>query len=225
MLTESERKSIRSDIYVSDQYAEDIDFSDGKISFFMKYARNKRVLDIGCVDHHQKNFFSKYSLHRALKVVAKSVVGLDYYEEGIKAFKELGNDVILADAQHYDLNKKFDVISAGDILEHLENFQGFFESNIKHLADGGVIVLSTPNVFCWKYVLYTWAKGSADRVNPEHTCWFCIETLKLLINRYNLEIIETDFVSRRRWEKLIPLPRHVKHTTICVAMRLSDEEN
>ena len=38
---------------------------DSKIKFFCKYAKEKIVLDLGCVQHNPKNYLSRYWMHKA----------------------------------------------------------------------------------------------------------------------------------------------------------------
>ena len=58
---------------------------------------------------------------------------------------------------HLDLNtdfadavgKKFDVITAVDVIEHLENHRAFLRGCAKLLAERGMIFVTSPNVECW----------------------------------------------------------------------------
>ena len=45
------------------------------------------------------------------------------------------------------------MIFAGDLIEHLENHEGFLESCKAHLEPGGEIRISTPNPWHWKFIL------------------------------------------------------------------------
>jgi SAM-dependent methyltransferase len=96
-----------------------------------------------------------------------------------------GLDVRLADAQDFDLDRKFDTVFAGEIIEHLDDFHGFLTSVRRHLTPGGQLVLTTPNVFYIGGFVYRW--GGHGQVHPEHTCWFCEDTLRrvLAINGYS----------------------------------------
>jgi 2-polyprenyl-3-methyl-5-hydroxy-6-metoxy-1,4-benzoquinol methylase len=219
VLNDDDRKSIRKDVYKrSENRLNKVSSSDKKISFFQKYAKNKSVLDLGSIDHNPENRFTEFWLFQALINVADSIIGLDYYEDGVNELKEQGYDIALEDAQNFDLNRIFEVITAGDIIEHLPNPGLMFECVSKHLDEGGIFVLSTPNVFCWKYVFHFWLLGHSNRVNKEHVTWFCPSMLRLLASRYNFECVELEFSSRRRWENWIMLPRQLKHTTISMSL-------
>ena len=213
-LNDEDRSRIRSDIYANSKYRAD---KDGKIIFFTKFCRDVSVLDLGCVDHDPRNEQSELWLHGAISKVASRLIGLDYYEPGVKYLHDLGYNVICADAQSFNLNDKFDVVTAGDLIEHVENPGQMFACAAEHLVDGGKFVISTPNPWCWKYTFYFWVFGKMDKINQEHVAWYCPETLKLLGKRYGFEVQEIQYSSRRFWEKIIPLPYTLRSTTINLA--------
>lgn len=220
VLTDHERKSIRSDLY-STVKNEATDVNDKKIAFFMRQTKHKKVLDLGCVDHSENNCRSKYWLHKAIKISASSLIGLDYYSQGVKKLKDQGYNVVEGDAQSFEFDEKFNIVTAGDLIEHLTDLDGFLTSVIKVLDDGGKLVITTPNPWCWKYALYHLLYGKLVPVNPEHVGWFCLQTLENLGLRYGFTIVEHEYSSRRFYEKLIPLPKHLKHTTLGVVFKKS----
>ena len=59
------------------RYHGDSAFDDHKIAFVVKYCKDKEVLDIGCVQHDPQAYKSRFWLHKAVKAVAKGIVGLD----------------------------------------------------------------------------------------------------------------------------------------------------
>lgn len=215
ILNNKERAAIRRDIYKNSKYVKE----DEKIIFFKKYAEGKKVLDLGSVDHDPENSTSPLWLFGALRKVATELVGLDYYEFGVFELRNKGYNVVVGDAQNFEFNETFDVVTAGDLLEHLENPGLMLDCAIKHLNEDGFIVISTPNPFCWKYMAHWIFKGNMRGINQEHTMWFCVETLRLLVRRKGLQIYDLKYSSRRSWENWIPLPRHIKHTTINVALK------
>lgn len=213
VLTQLERKKIRSEIYTESEN-QLIDYQDEKIKFFIRFTRNRSVLDLGSVDHFEGNWRSKYWLFKALLENSSELTGLDYYEDGVVALQKQGFNIIHGDAQGFDLGKKFDVITAGDLIEHLPNLDGFINSIKSSLKDDGMLVLSTPNPWCWKYMGYHILRKRLDRVNKEHVSWFCIQTLANLFERYGFSLVNYEYCSRRLYERSIPLPAHIKHTTL-----------
>jgi len=192
-------------------FSDEIAFDDHKIRFMVKYCHNKDVLDIGCVQHNPENYKSKYWLHKALLQVSAYLEGIDIYEEGVADLKERGFNIRVADAQCFDLKRTFDVIVAGDIIEHIENFDGFLESCKNHMG-GGKLLISTPNPWYWRNTIKAALKQEVAN-NPEHTCWLCPRTLRQLVNRHGLDINEIVFGSRYARDRFMPLPRGWKHTS------------
>lgn len=195
-----------------DDFSTHIAMNDHKTKFVMAYAHGKSVLDIGCVQHNPENYQSKYWLHKALHSVATDLVGIDLYQDGCAYLQSRGYNIQVADAQAFDLERTFDVIVACDLIEHLENFDGFLESCKRHLEPGGRLLLSTPNPWYWRYFL----KAAFSREvanNSEHTCWLCVRTLRQLARRHGLDIGEVVFGSRYLRDRLMPLPRGWKHTS------------
>ena len=196
-------------------FSGEIAFNDHKIAFAVKYCRNKDVLDIGCVQHNPENYKSKYWLHKALKEVSSSIVGIDLYKSGVDYLNERGFNIIFADAQQFDLGRKFDVIMAGDLIEHLEDFHGFLESCKRHMHSESRLIISTPNPWYWKHTIKAAISKEVGN-NPEHTCWLCPRTLRQLLSRHNLKVGEIVFGSRYLRDKLMPLPSGWKHTSFHV---------
>lgn len=199
-------------------FSDEIVWSDHSIKFYVDHARDRDVLDIGCVMHNPENYKSKYWVHKALKAVAGSLIGIDLYDDGVKYLQKLGYNIVTADAQNFDLGRQFDVIVAGDIMEHLENLSGFLESCKKHLRPNGVILVSTPNPWYWRYFIKAGFLREF-RSNPEHTLWFCPRTLRQLINRHGLDIESLSYGSRYLRDRLMPLPGGWKHTTFHAVIR------
>lgn len=198
-----------------DDFSDDIAFSDHKIGFAVQYCKGKKVLDIGCVQHDPENYKSKYWLHKALREVSASLVGIDLSKTGVDYLRARGFDVIYADAQQFDLGEEYDVIVAGDVVEHLEDFGGFLECCRRHMHAESRLIISTPNPWYWKNMLKALLSEEVSN-NPEHTCWLCVRTLRQLLRRHELEIGEVVFGSRYWRDRLMPLPRGWKHTSFNV---------
>lgn len=215
VLADNERALIRADIYTAIK-DEGVDVHDKKLAFFMRYSRDKSVLDLGCIDHSENNWRSRYWLHKAIRSVAKNLTGLDYYNEGVVKLKAQGFNIVHGDAQSFEFIEKFDVVTAGDLIEHLPNLEGFFKSVKNVLNDGGKLVITTPNPWCWKYFLYHFFKKKLTPVNKEHISWFCLQTLENLALRFDFKMVKYEYSSRRFYERIIPLPSHIKNTTLGV---------
>jgi len=149
-------------------------------------CKNKKVLDLGFVQHDVNMSQQKDWLHNIIISNAKSVLGIDYLEKEVNYFKKLGYNCKVANVENFDLNEKFDCIVAGELIEHLSNIEGFIESCKKHLAEDGKIIVTTPNVFAFGNIITIFQSlfGIKPEVNPEHTCWYDTITLQLIFERF-----------------------------------------
>lgn len=195
-------------------------FSDHKISFVTTRCRGKNVLDLGCVQHNPRAYQSRYWLHKAIRAVSSSVIGMDLYEPGVTYLRDKGFDVIVGDAQKFQLGCQFDVIVVGDLIEHLENLHGFFESCTSHLRTGGKLLISTPNPWYWRHIAKA-AFFARVQDNPEHTLWLCPVTLRQLAARHGLTLVELVYGSRYITDRMLPLPRGIKHTSFHAALEVA----
>ena len=119
-------------------------------------------------------------MHGFIDSVASFTVGIDLDANAVDSIHARGDKSFLhADAGSIDLEDTFDVVHAGELIEHLDDFQSFLAAARRHMKPDGVLILTTPNVFCISNFVYRF--GSAPRVNSEHTCWFCEDTLGQLL--------------------------------------------
>jgi len=169
-------------------------------------------------------------LHRALCIKAKKNIGLDIDLQGVDFLNNNGFNVVHADAQCFQLSETFDVIVAGDLIEHLDNPGGFLESVKTHLTPEGILAISTPNPFWWKTYLHVLIKGNSCP-HPEHTCWYCEQTLIQLLNRHGYCVERIDYGTVYILSTLIqkitkyinnitPLPGRFRHNTIMLVAKL-----
>jgi len=169
-----------------------------KESFIQQKCKNKNVLDLGCIRHDSSFSTNPNWLHNKIKNVADKVIGVDYLEGEVAKLQNLGYNIIYGDVtKPLNLSETFDIIIAGDLIEHLSNFEGFFKNCEKFLKKDGIIILSTPNPFYVGEFLYVALKNTYF-VNPEHTCWIDPLTLSQLVKRFNFIIQELHFV-RKKW--------------------------
>jgi SAM-dependent methyltransferase len=158
------------------------------------YIKDKEVLYVGCVDHKLEKSGSPLWVHSFLRKYSKRVIGFDILKEEIDLLKKKGYNVFYANAEDFELNKKFDVILAGEIIEHLSNPGLFLKQCKKHLKKEGFLILSTPSTFNLyenlKNVLFLRINPP---VNPEHTFYYSPSTIKELIERESFKVEKIDF--------------------------------
>ena len=98
-------------------------------------------------------------------------------------------------AENFHFEGKFDVIFAGEIIEHLSNPGLFLEKANKHLIKGGLLILTTPNAFSLRrlFEMIIFLTNNPG-VNNQHTFWFSPKVISELIKRYKFNIIKIQFV-------------------------------
>ncbi len=156
------------------------------------WIEGKKVLHIGCVQHHHQESSKESWIHRFITENASEAVGLDIVEEDIKELSRQGYKVQIANAEEYNLHTDFDVIFAGELIEHLENIGGFLESCKKHMRADSQLIITTPNCFG---IMYSISRLFGRRfVNPEHVCWFDEQTLEQVLKRHGLKPVEKKYL-------------------------------
>ena len=107
-----------------------------RVEFIKKMCIGKKVLHLGCTnypyteDSIQKNML----LHHELKTVAKTLHGFDFDRAGLDILAKAGEENLhfadLEKLEDVELDETFDVIIAGEMIEHLSN-PGLFLRGIK----------------------------------------------------------------------------------------------
>ena len=110
-------------------------------------VKDKSVLDVGCVAHSASEEASEFWVHGHLVRHAKSVLGIDILPEDVEELQRHGYNMVCADAMSDDLGQKFDVIVAGEVIEHVVNPGQLLTNMRRHLKEDGVLVLTTPHAF------------------------------------------------------------------------------
>jgi SAM-dependent methyltransferase len=152
-----------------------------RIRFLEDRCRERLVLDIGCVAHDVERMKSPNWLHGRLAAVAQRCVGVDVLPEGVAAMQERGHEVVLQDlgsglGSLADI-APFDVIVAGELIEHVEAIDMLFDVASEALAPDGELIITTPNPYAphrvraaqlgivWEnvdHILYAFPSGIAE---------------------------------------------------------------
>ena len=105
--------------------------------------KNDTVLDVGFWGQGLKidspNWAHKFLLGRA-----KDVYGLDMNYDTTKINN--AEHYKKGNAENFNFDFKFDIIFAGDLIEHLSNPGLFLWSCAGNLKDGGRIIITTPKI-------------------------------------------------------------------------------
>ena len=154
----------------------------------LDWVNGPDVLDVGCTGHFV-NIGSPQWLHGRLREKFASVSGIDISEENAAILRAHGFDrIFVQSAETFELSDRFDTIVAGELIEHLANPGLFLRQSRAHLKPGGKVVLTTPNAFSLLYISYALFKYPKTCENLQHTCWFCPQTMKELVERCGFKI-------------------------------------
>ena len=157
---------------------------DSKFGRILELCAGRDVLDCGCVgDVAETVEEARHGSHEQIAKKAKYCLGIDIWKDEVEKRKAMGYNVVHGNVETMSLGRRFDVIVAADLIEHLANPGMFLERAREHLRDDGVLCLVTPNA----HSLNTSVKaflGARVAVNPEHTCWYDPTTLKQLLARH-----------------------------------------
>jgi 2-polyprenyl-3-methyl-5-hydroxy-6-metoxy-1,4-benzoquinol methylase len=163
-----------------------------RAALFKRYVGGpgRRVLDLGCRDG---------ALTRAY-LDGNEVVGFDADREALAAAARLGIETHWADLDQplEAPDAGFDVVVAGELLEHLRDPQALVAEIRRVLRPGGTLVASVPNAYRLKGRL-RFLFGRPPELDPTHLQMFSAADVRTLLS--GLEDPQLHFVAGR----LVPL--------------------
>jgi len=160
--------------------------------FILSVCAGKKVLDLGCADYPMTETRCKNGdlLFAQICDVAEKAVGVDISLEGIQLLRSHGfGNVVLGDIAEIGkcgFKEPFDVIVAGEIIEHVHNIGGFFQGIKTLMKESAILVITVPNAHALKRFLRV--LFGREMVNKDHVCYYSQANIELLCNRYGLRI-------------------------------------
>jgi 2-polyprenyl-3-methyl-5-hydroxy-6-metoxy-1,4-benzoquinol methylase len=173
----------------------------------LRLAENQKVLHLGCVGFADMQTsdrvrLAKESLHYSLSNIAYTT-GVDYSRDAIDFFRSNGvfDNVIYGNAEKLEevnIGTKFDIVIAGDIIEHLSN-PGLMLDGIKRFAQSDTsIIITTPHAFglisFFRYCLGRFVEGK------EHVMSFNVQNISNLLVRHGYKVVSIDTCYQRNAE-------------------------
>jgi len=184
-----------------------------RVAYLIELATGLEVLDVGCTGKKADGRIpdGAASLHHALKPFCKTILGVDNDEDGINSMVRAGFLVICDDITTMDLERTFDLVIAGEVVEHLPN-PGLGLKNLgKHVRKTGRLVVSTCNPFYYRQQSKILRKGLIQ-VHPEHTAWYDPLTMGVLLNSSGFQVIRGVWLSpSTRWNPMVFLTNRRKY--------------
>ena len=149
------------------------------------------VLDVGFLGQGKTPSDPDW-LHRVIKASAKDVYGLDVQTYETTQPEDAGHYFVQS-AESFSLPITFDVIFAGDLIEHLSNPGLFLDASKAHLKQHGRLILTTPNAFNLFNLTEKLTKDEPT-VNSDHTCYFNKKTIKTLLQKCGWTVVAFDTI-------------------------------
>jgi len=155
-----------------------------RLEWLVPLISGKRVIHFGCVDHlpiiedrRKKNLW----LHDILAKHCSELVGIDINEAGISYMHYAGFEAYQADVVHDPapeavLNRRWDYLVAGEVLEHIDDPVAFLTAiREKYGPVTEKIIITVPNAL--SYTNLRFALRNTELINSDHRYWFSPFTL------------------------------------------------
>ncbi len=170
-----------------------------RVDFIKKLCTGKKVLHLGCANYPytQDSIDNEMLLHFDLEKIAGELYGFDFDQKGLDILADKGTaNLFRADLEKLDevpLTETFDVIVAGEMIEHLNN-PGLFLNGIRRfMAPDSRLLMTTINAYCGMRFLWYGLRGKRghnEPVHPDHVAYYSYSTLSVLLQRHELTIDE-----------------------------------
>ncbi len=173
-----------------------------RLPYIEARCRGQRVLHLGCTNwpYMEPMLSDGTLLHLRLGAEARTLWGLDADQEGLDALAARGvPNLVRGDLERLDavdIPETFDVIIAGEIIEHLSN-PGLFLRGIQRFMSADTrLVLTTINAYgaarIGRYFL-AGRGGRQEPVHPDHVAYYSYSTLGRLLDRHGLDVASVSF--------------------------------
>lgn len=149
--------------------------------WILNYCKAKSVFHIGFADapYTEEKLSKGLLLHTELIKVAKNVTGIDVEEQAVKLYRNLSGDENVRTATMETITseelRSFEIIVAGEIVEHLRNPSEFLNLLHQKMYVGQELLISVPNYI--SYDSLAAVLNHTESVHPDHEWYFSPYTL------------------------------------------------
>ncbi len=164
------------------------------------------VLDVGFWGHGLNPDHENW-VHNILLSRASEVWGIDL-DYDLSRLKQSAAFYKKSSAESFSIDTDFNVIFAGDLIEHLSNPGLFLGCAFRHLKTNGKLIITTPNAFNLFNIAEKMSKFEPT-VNSDHTAYFNSKTLRRLLEKNNFVVKEISYIytlelsHKESWKKKI----------------------
>ena len=172
-----------------------------RLSFLENLVKDKKVLHIGCCDHHElirDKIAKDIWLHARLCCKTKRCLGIDINRDAVRylhdqlQYKDIICADLIKDRIEEIFSEKWDYMILGELLEHLDN-PLLFLSSIRNIYSKCVdkVVITVPNAFSIHNFIQ--ASRHKELINSDHKYWFTPYTLAKIATLAGFQIEEFYF--------------------------------
>jgi SAM-dependent methyltransferase len=160
--------------------------------FLLELGRDKDVLMLGPLGRYEcyRQGMLDYWDFKFLAGISRTILGLDINADLVRVASADGFNVRTGDAESFldeTGARRFDLIYAPDLIEHLGNPLKCLECCAAAIRPGGLIVMETPNPIGINTIVKALVTGGKDSLE-EHTCWIDKGNAKELGRRAGLSL-------------------------------------
>ncbi len=172
----------------------EMQFVPDRETFLMETCTGKRVLNLGCGDaiSFSDRMQRGRHLHMLIADVAEVVHGVDLHEETVQKLRDTYavDNLHVGDVERLDIDfgTEFDVIVAGELIEHVNNPGLFLESVSRYMTPDTKFIITTPNMHGLKVFLYSVV--GRQRIPPDHSLAFSFKILNEILQRHGFYVDE-----------------------------------
>ena len=170
-----------------------------RLDLLEQRVRGRRVLDVGCVAHDLERIDRVNWLHARLAASAARFIGVDVLQAGVERMASLGYQAICHDLGDgpgpLAAEGPFDVIVAGELIEHVEDLGMLFRSAEHLLAPEGELILTTPNP--WAPARVRAGQRGIVWENVDHVAFAFPSGVAELAERHGLQLAEAAVTAPR----------------------------
>ncbi len=168
-----------------------------RVEFIKKTCVGKKVLHLGCTNYPytKESLDNNILLHFEIQKVAEQLYGFDFDRKGIDILEKSGvKNLYRADLENLEevaVNETFDVIIAGEIIEHLSNPGLFLRGIQRFMHSRTSLIITTINAYSGlRFFIYglRGKGGKNEPVHPDHVAYYSYKTLTLVLERENLKV-------------------------------------
>ena len=168
-----------------------------RVDLVRSICKGKKVLHLGCANYPftRTSIDNDMLLHFDLEKIARELYGFDFDQAGLDILAQEGSkNLFRADLEHLEdvpLDAAFDVIIAGEMIEHLNNPGLFLEGIKRFMRPDSLILITTINAYSGMRFLYYGVKGKGglqEPVHPDHVAYYSYSTLSKLLQRHGLTV-------------------------------------